>query len=202
MAKRNVLRTGLGVAAIAAAAALSGVAISAKQPPPHAPFNILSVFDSVLLPEGTPDCPVVDQNGIPTGLLLVQGVGLGSGPRISDHAAGTAQECSLPVGTEFHVTGKGTYTAPDGSVLYLHYLEVSENPFTTPPGLPPNPQWTLHDRGTWTIDPDLSTGRFHGATGSGTITAEVPIFLDFNTGQFSAHVFADYVGTILFAQGN
>jgi hypothetical protein len=201
MVKRYVLRTFFGFAALAAAAALTEMAVSAKQPPPPAPFSIHAEFDSVLLPQGAPDCPVVDENGAPTGLLLVQGIGIGAGTRISNHAAGTAQECSLPVGLEFHVTGKGTYTAPDGSVLYLHYHEISENPFTTPPGLPPDPQWTLHDHGTWTIDPDLSTGRFHGATGSGTITAEVPIYLDFNTGQFLAHVFADYVGTIVFAQG-
>ncbi|HUR33572.1 MAG TPA: hypothetical protein VM032_07235, partial [Vicinamibacterales bacterium] len=76
---------------------------------------------------------------------------------------------------------------------------VSENPFTTAPGPPPGPQWTLHDTGTWTIDPVLSTGRFKGATGSGTIVAEVPIYLV--GGQFVANVSADYVGTIVFAQG-
>ena len=43
---------------------------------------------------------------------------------------------------------------------------------------------------------DLSTGIFHGATGSGGITAVVPVRLD-----FSAPVFADYTGTMTLVDG-
>src|SRR5262249_25600980 len=49
----------------------------------------------------------------------------------------------------------------------------------------------LHDCGVWQVDGKTSTGIFHGATGSGTITADVPVAAD-----FSAIVSADYIGKI------
>jgi len=100
-----------------------------------------------------------------------------------------------PNTTYFDVTGKGTYMTPDGSVMYLEYHEHSESPFN-PDGSIRTPPFTLHDCGVWTINGNLSTGIFHGATGSGGITAFVPVRPD-----FSAPVFADYIGTMTLADG-
>jgi hypothetical protein len=162
-------------------------------------MHIHADFDSVLVaPQDQPaDCPPP--------YLLVLGNGFGSGDHVGGHAPGVAAECSLPTADStgkpiFDVHGKGTYTAPDGSVMYLLYHEVSENPFVLPPGIPPDPTYVLHDNGQWDIEPNLSTGRFHGATGHGTIVATVPIFCDqfFNC---DARVSAEYVGTITFRPG-
>src|SRR5262249_52487058 len=73
--------------------------------------------------------------------------------------------------------------------------EHSESPFN-PDGTIRTPPFTLHDCGTWSIDPNLSTGIFHGATGSGGITAFVPVRLD-----FSAPGFADYIRTMTLVDG-
>lgn len=190
----HLRRAGVAVAAVMAAGAITAVAPAGKGG--TAPLHIEATFDSVLVaPQDQPaDCPAAQ------GFLLVRGHGTGSGNHISSHAPGTAEECSLPVGEVFDVHGKGTFTAPDGSVLYLVYHEQSENPFTQPPGIPPDPTFVLHDNGLWDVDPDLSTGRFHGATGHGTITAEVPIFCDqfFNC---TATVHASYDGTITLGNG-
>jgi hypothetical protein len=190
MSMRYLRRTGITVAALAVCGALTAVALAGGTSA-ATPLRIHAEFESTLVPaaDQPADCPPP--------FLLVIGNGVGSGTHISNHAAGTAQECSLPTvdstGTPiFDVHGKGTYTTPDGSVLYLIYHETSENPFVLPP------PWTLHDRGQWDIDGNLSTGRFHGATGHGTIKADVPITCDeaFNC---TARVAADYDGTISFS---
>jgi hypothetical protein len=97
-----------------------------------------------------------------------------------------------PGASFFDVHGKGAYMTKDGSVLYLTYHELSENPFALG-GVPP---FDLHDCGVWSVDGSASTGIFHGATGSGTITATVPVRAD-----FSAHVSADYVGSLTLVDG-
>src|SRR5262249_22921813 len=75
------------------------------------------------------------------------------------------------------------------------YHEHSESPFN-PDGSIRTPPFTLHDCGVWTIRGDLSSGIFHGATGSGEVSAIVPVRLD-----FSAPVFADYSGTMMLVDG-
>src|SRR5262249_41100205 len=80
-------------------------------------------------------------------------------------------------------------------IMYLVYHEHSESPFN-PDGTIRTPPFTLHDCGTWSIDTARSTGVFAGATGSGGITAFVPVRPD-----FSAPGFADYIGTMTLADG-
>jgi hypothetical protein len=91
----------------------------------------------------------------------------------------------------FDVHGTGTYTVKDGSVLYLVYHEHSESPFEADGKTIRKPPFTLHDCGFWQVDPNRSTGTFHGATGSGKILANVPVRLD-----YSSSVFATYDGII------
>jgi hypothetical protein len=84
------------------------------------------------------------------------------------------------------------YVAKDGSVLYLSYDELSENPFLKFP-LP----FFLHDCGAWTVDgTKQSTGIFAGVTGGGEIKALVPVRTD-----FSAHVNATSRGMLTFPNG-
>jgi len=91
----------------------------------------------------------------------------------------------------FDVHGTGTYTVKNGSVLFLTYHEHSESPFQADGKTIRQPPFTLHDCGFWQVDPNRSTGIFHGATGSGKIKATVPVRLD-----FSSSVFAIYDGKI------
>ena len=93
----------------------------------------------------------------------------------------------------FDVHGKGTYMTTDGSVLYLGLPRAVAEPVHLRVGAPP---FVLHDCGDLNVDPNLSTGIFHGATGNGTITADVPVRAD-----FSAPVSADYIGTITLVDG-
>ena len=179
--------------------------------------NIQAQFDSAPNFAGSPDCPAS------TGAVLVEGRGVGTafiGP--IDNAVGTAAECSRGVilnkagyhspnaGTFadcennkfvkgkswFDVHGTGTYTVKNGSVLYLVYHEHSESPFQADGKTIRVPPFTLHDCGFWQVDPNKSTGIFHGATGSGKILATVPVRLD-----FSSSVFATYQGIIKPADG-
>ena len=202
MATRYLRMIWLLVATAGVAAAVTAVA-PGSGPMPAA---IHAEFESAVNFAGTPDCPVA------SGALLVQGRGIGTGTfGPFNRAIGTAAECSSGVfpgpgvappqlGTchniapgqpYFDVHGKGTYMTSDGSVLYLVYHELSENPFIFG-----NPPFNLHDCGIWDVDPNLSTGIFHGATGHGQIEATVPVRAD-----FSAHVSADYVGTITLVDG-
>jgi hypothetical protein len=192
MRKKYLWRLGVAVAVATAATVLAAVALAAKESAPT-PLVIHAEFNSILVPfdQQPDDCQPP--------FLLVRGTGIGSGQHIGAFAAGTAAECSLPTVDEnfvpiFDVHGKGTFTAPDGSVLYLDYRETSENPFVLPP------PWVLHDRGTFEVNGNLSTGRFHGATGHGTISADVPITCDVSF-NCAAHPVADYVGTISFPTG-
>ena len=150
--------------------------------------------------------------------MLVEGRGTGTafiGP--VKNAVGTAAECSRGVilnkagyhspntGTFadcdnnkfltgkswFDVHGTGTYTVEDGSVLWLVYHEHSESPFQADGKTIRVAPFTLHDCGFWQVDPNKSTGIFHGATGSGKILATVPVRLD-----YSSSVFATYDGKI------
>jgi hypothetical protein len=194
---------------VVAITGLAGLITAVAPGGPPMPAAIHATFESAPNFGGSADCPVS------SGAVLVEGRGTATGtfgPYGS--AIGTAQECSsgvfFPVGpppqlgtcdnippntTYFDVTGKGTYMTPDGSVMYLEYHEHSESPFN-PDGSIRTPPFTLHDCGTWTINGSLSTGIFHGATGSGGITAFVPVRLD-----FSAPVFADYIGTMTLVGG-
>jgi hypothetical protein len=94
-------------------------------------------------------------------------------------------------GNYFDVHGTGTYMTKDGSVLDLVYHEHSESPFEADGSTIRTPPFTLHDCGFWQVNPTLSTGIFAGATGSGMITAVVPVRPD-----LSAPVTADYMGTV------
>jgi len=159
-----------------------------------------AAFRSVVAPP-TADCPSLNKKQV---LVLGRGEALGGPFGSFNTAVGTAAECSqgqnagtpvpalgnchnVPAGKPFfHVHGKGFYMTPDGSVINLVYEELSQNPFVF--GAPP---FSLHDCGVWQVDGKTSTGIFHGATGTGTITADVPVAAD-----FSAIVSADYVGKI------
>ena len=132
-------------------------------------------------------------------LLLVIGVGTAKGTHLSSRSTATAEECSddqINPGF-FVVHGMGTFKTPNGDELYLDYHETSNAPdFTVDPC-----DCVLHDRGTFTVVG--GTGRFAGATGSGSISAEVPIFFDFTdpVHPLKAHVTAQYEGTIRLAGG-
>jgi hypothetical protein len=193
------------VAVAGLAAAITAAAVGSGP----MPAAIHATFESAPNFAGSADCPAS------TGAVLVEGRGTATGTfGPFNSAIGTAQECSSgafagpggppqlgtcnnipPNSVYFDVSGKGTYTTADGSVMYLQYHEHSESPFN-PDGTIRTPPFTLHDCGTWSINPNLSTGIFHGATGSGGITAFVPVRLD-----FSAPVFADYIGTMTLADG-
>jgi hypothetical protein len=184
--------------------------------PPNAGIirNIQAQFESAPNFAGAPFCPAKP----PYGPVLVEGRGTGTafiGP--IKNAVGTAAECSRGVilnrpgyhspnvgqfsGCEnnkfltgkswFDVHGTGTYTVDNGSVLYLVYHEHSESPFQADGKTIRKPPFTLHDCGFWQVDPNKSTGIFHGATGSGKILANVPVRLD-----YSSSVFATYQGII------
>jgi hypothetical protein len=162
-------------------------------------------FDS-FVSSPTADCPSL--KGVQV-LVLGRGVATGGMPGGFKSAVGTAAECSsgqkagtaiptlanchnIPAGQPFFdVHGKGFYMTKDGSVLRLIYHEISKNPFIE--GKPP---FELHDCGVWQVDGANSTGIFHGATGNGTITADVPVRAD-----YSAHVQAIYAGDITTASG-
>jgi len=155
----------------------------------------------------TADCPSLNKKQV---LVLGRGQALGGPFGSFNYAFGTAAECSqgqnagapipalgncnnVPAGKPFfHVHGKGFYMTEDGSVLYLIYEELSQNPFIF--GAPP---FALHDCGVWQVDGKRSTGIFHGAKGTGSITADVPVAAD-----FSAKVSADYIGKITVDKGS
>ena len=194
---------------VIAVAGLAGLITAVAPGGPPMPAAIHATFESAPNFLGSADCPVS------SGAVLVEGRGTATGTfGAFNSAIGTAQECSSgafagpggppqlgsctnigPNSVYFDVSGKGSYTTPDGSVMYLVYHEHSESPFN-PDGSIRTPPFTLHDCGTWSIDGARSTGIFHGATGSGGITANVPVRLD-----FSAPVFADYIGTMTLADG-
>jgi hypothetical protein len=181
------------MAAVATAKVTTGVVASAS-------------FRSVVA-AATADCPSLGRKQV---LVLGRGEALGGPFGSFNTAVGTAAECSQGTSPPtpvpklgncnnvraktpfFHVHGKGFYMTPDGSVLYLIYEELSENPFVF--GAPP---FNLHDCGVWQVDGKASTGIFHGAKGSGSITANVPVAAD-----FSAIVSADYIGKITLDKGS
>jgi hypothetical protein len=178
-------------------------AVAPAKPTPSS-SAIVADFESYVNFNGNAFCPAS------SGAVLVEGRGTATGPFGKfGSAIGTATECSAPgfgappqLGTcdpstirthaFFDVHGQGVYVTKDGSVLYLSYHELSENPFELFP-LP----FFLHDCGVWTVDPTrASTGIFAGATGGGQISAVVPVRTD-----FSAHVNAMYTGTLTLVPG-
>ena len=99
------------------------------------------------------------------GLLVVvtggaaQGTHIGTGTW-SDH------ECVDPFSLfpQVHVVGVGTATAANGDQLVVDYDATAD---------PPDPiTMVIHPRGTFTVDPDASTGRFAGATGGGSLAVD------------------------------
>lgn len=163
---------------VAAGAAATG---AAADPPGGARLHISSTFQSAL----TSAPPVLFQS---CDVLLVEATGVASGTHISSHAASYAEECTTPdyVNGLFYVHGLGTFTAPDGSVLSIEYNEVAPVPdFVN--GTP------FHDEGTFVVTG--GTGRFAGATGTGTIVADGVI----DPTDFTAHVTASYDGVIQFS---
>jgi hypothetical protein len=214
MFRRFVTSATLVVAVVGFAGMLTGCG----SPPNRGVIrDIQAQFDSAPNFAGSPDCPAS------SGAVLVEGRGVGNafiGP--VDTAVGTAAECSRGVilnkpgyhvpntGTFadcennkfvkgkswFDVHGTGTYTLKNGSVLYLVYHEHSESPFKADGKTIRVAPFTLHDCGFWQVDPNKSTGIFHGATGSGKILATVPVRID-----YSSSVFATYQGIIRPAEG-
>src|SRR4051794_18481158 len=198
---------------VVALVGIAGVVTGCGDPPNAGVIkNIQAQFESAPNFAGSADCPAS------TGAVLVEGRGTGTafiGP--IDNAVGTAAECSRGVilnkagyhapNTDtfadcdnnkfvigkswFDVHGTGTYTVDDGSVLWLVYHEHSESPFQADGKTIRKAPFTLHDCGFWQVDPNRSTGIFHGATGSGKILATVPVRLD-----YSSSVFAIYDGKI------
>jgi hypothetical protein len=205
---------------VVAIVGMAGVVTGCGSPPNSGVIrNIQAQFESAPNFAGAPFCPAKP----PYGPVLVEGRGIGTafiGP--VENAVGTAAECSRGVllnrpgyhspkagefadcdnnkflegKSWFDVSGTGTYTVEDGSVLYLTYREHSESPFEADGTTIRKPPFTLHDCGFWQVDPDRSTGIFHGATGSGKILATVPVRLD-----YSSSVFATYEGTIRPVEG-
>jgi hypothetical protein len=205
---------------VVAIVGMAGVVAGCGSPPNSGIVrNIHAQFESAPNFAGSPSCPAKP----PYGPVLVQGRGTGTafiGPL--ENAVGTAAECSRGVLLNrpgyhspntgdfadcdnnkylegkpwFDVHGTGTYTVEDGSVLYLVYQEHSESPFQADGKTIRTPPFTLHDCGFWQVDPDKSTGIFHGATGSGKILATVPVRPD-----YSAPVFATYEGKIELVDG-
>jgi hypothetical protein len=214
MFRRYMTSATLVVAIVGSAAMLAGCGS-----PPNSGVirNIQAQFDSAPNFAGSANCPAS------TGAVLVEGRGIGTafiGP--VTNAVGTAAECSRGVilnkagyhspntglfsncennkyltgKSWFDVHGTGTYTVDNGSVLYLVYHEHSESPFQADGKTIRVAPFTLHDCGFWQVDPNKSTGIFHGATGSGKILATVPVRLD-----YSSSVFATYDGKIHPAAG-
>lgn len=198
------LRLVLVVAIAGLMGALATVAGGAAQKRTMA-VSLHANFDS-FVSNPTKDCPSLHKVQV---LVLGRGVATGAMSAKYKSAVGTAAECSkgqnagtaiptlgnchnIKAGSPFFdVHGKGFYMTPDGSVLHLVYHELSKNPFIS--GKPP---FNLHDCGAWQVDGAASTGIFHGASGTGSISANVPVRAD-----FSAHVEATYAGTITLASG-
>jgi hypothetical protein len=169
------------VAVVAAGAAASSGAADSHG---GARLHVESTFQSVL----TTNPPVLFQSCDAPALLVVAN-GTAKGTEISSHATTYAEECTTPdyVNGRFYVHGLGTFTAPDGSVLSIEYYEDAPVPdFVT--GQP------FHDEGTFTITG--GTGRFAGATGSGTVVADGAI----DPATYTATVSASYDGVIQLAR--
>jgi hypothetical protein len=186
--RRSLRRLALVLAAAAAVAGFATAALAAQKGE-GARLHIVAEFDSYLAFEGNERCD-------PTKLLLVIGVGSAKGTHLSSHSTATAEECS-DAQTEpgkFHVHGMGTFTTPNGDTLYLDYHETSNAPVFDSTGACIS--CVLIDEGTFTVVG--GTGRFAGATGSGSISAVVPIFYDPTdpVHRLKAHVSAEYDGTI------
>lgn len=203
---------------VVAIVGLAGMLTGCGSPPNRGVIRDISAqFDSAPNFAGSPDCPAS------SGAVLVEGRGTGTafiGP--VDKAVGTAAECSRGVILNtpgyhtpntgqfsdcennkflqgkpwFDVHGTGTYTLKNGSVLYLVYHEHSESPFKPDGKTIRVAPFVLHDCGFWQVDPNKSTGIFHGATGSGKILATVPVRID-----YSSSVFATYQGVIRSVKG-
>ena len=203
------LKNARGVVLLVAATALAGglAAMAAVKTAKVTKAVVAHASFRSVVAAPTADCPSLNKKQV---LVLGRGEGLGGPFGSFNTAAGTAAECSQGVGPTtpvptlgncnnvppktpfFHVHGNGFYMTPDGSVLYLIYEELSQNPFIF--GAPP---FNLHDCGVWQVDGKASTGIFHGSKGSGSITADVPVAAD-----FSAIVSADYVGKITLDKGS
>jgi len=189
--RRSLKRLALGLAAVATVAAFATSALAAQKDGKGARLHIDAEFDSVLDFAGNERCQYP--------FLLVLGKGTAKGTHLSSHSTATAEECSdeLVKPGFFVVHGMGTFTTPNGDTLYLDYHEESNAPdFTQDPC-----DCVLYDSGTFTVVG--GTGRFDGATRSGTISAVVPIFFDpFDpVYPLKAHVTAQYDGTITLAGG-
>ena len=178
------------LAVVIALTAIVGVSASVAPAgsPGGARLHIDAEFDSVLDFGGNARCQYP--------FLLVLGQGTAKGTHLSSHSTATAEECSddrIRPGF-FVVHGMGTFTTPNGDQLFLDYHETSNAPdFSVTPCA-----CVLYDKGTFTVVG--GTGRFAEATGSGTISAVVPIFYDAATGLLRAHVTAEYDGTIRFKE--
>jgi hypothetical protein len=194
--KRRGLRGALALAlAAAATTAIWAVGGALAAGPPGEPsdkgarLHIDAEFNSYLEFAGNERCHPP--------LLLVIGVGTAKGTHLSSRSTATAEECSddqIRPGF-FVVHGMGTFKTPNGDELYLDYHETSNAPdFTVDPC-----DCVLYDEGTFTVVG--GTGRFAGATGSGSISAVVPIYFDFAdpVHPLKAHVTAQYEGTIRLA---
>jgi hypothetical protein len=189
--RRSLKRLAFLFAAGVTVAAFAATALAGKPEDKGARLHIDANFESYLDFAGNARCNPP--------LLLVIGVGTAKGTHLSSHSSATAEECSDDQ-TEpgsFLVHGMGTFTTPNGDTLYLDYHEKSNAPdFSADPC-----DCVLYDNGTFTVVG--GTGRFAGATGSGTISAVVPIYYDFTDPihPLKAHVSAQYDGTIRLGNG-
>jgi uncharacterized membrane protein YgcG len=182
MRSMHVWRTFAAAAIVVVAAATSAAGAAAGRDHPRQ-FHIEATFQSVL----TTDAPVLFQS---CDALLVKANGTARGTLLSGHATTYAEECTIPdyAGGHFYVHGLGTFTAPDGSMLSIEYHEDAPVPdFVT--GTP------FHDEGTFVVTG--GTGRFAGATGSGTLIADGAI----DPVTYVANVSASYDGVIQLADG-
>jgi len=115
-----------------------------------------------------------------------QGTHLGSGTRL-DSGSWSDHECVDPFSMpgKVHVVGVGTATAANGDQLVVDYDATGDAPTMTNP--------VIHPRGTFTVDPDASTGKFAGASGGGSLAVD---------GEAGGSETAVFDGTIVLGNGH
>jgi hypothetical protein len=99
------------------------------------------------------------------GVLVVVTGGAGQGTHVGN-GTWADHECVDPFSHpgQIHVVGVGTASAANGDQLVVDYDATGD---------PPAPvTMVIHLQGTFTVDPDASTGRFAGATGGGSFTVD------------------------------
>jgi hypothetical protein len=164
------MKTGLGIATLAAAACFCMTGVAAAAPPGPPPnFDVVSTG-----PVGFGIDPIACPGG-----FVITGNAPASGTHIGGEGTLTTRECAQPdfVNGVNHVDGDGVITSTDGAQLFYHYGGTAP--------LPNIVTGTVGEVLSYTITG--GTGRFAGASGGGVLSSH---------GNFFVTVTAELTGTL------